>query len=367
MKFSVSQKSLLSALSIVGKGMSGNSTIPLLSGIYIKAENGTLEFQTNNLTISIRHKIGANVEEPGEAVVSGRLLQGIVKSLPDAAVVFEGGERTITITCISSLFRLNTLDAKDWPEFPEVSFSTSCELPSATLSEMVDKVYKVTSKENSRPILQGVLLTAVDNTLRLVATDSYRLAMCETYTAAESTTDEFSLIIPGTVFHDVLTMPTLTEKILIGTTSNQIVFSFGNTTYISRKTEGTYPDYRQLLPKSYTTAVTVDTEQFLAALRRVATIATTMPIMRIDIDAAAQSMKLSINTRDQGESAEYVPVNVEGESMSLSLNHHYVAECLVSAPDRKEILFELQSPTLPTIFKSADKINYLYLVMPSLL
>jgi len=367
MKFTVSQKSLLSALSIVSKGMSGSSTIPLLSGIYIKANNGTLEFQTNNLTISIRHKISANVEESGEIVVSGKLLQGIVKNLPDAAVSFEGGERTITITCLSSLFRLNTLDPRDWSEFPEVEFSSSCELPSDILSEMVEKVYKVTSKENSRPILQGVLLTAVDNTLRLVATDSYRLAMCEAYTAADSSLDEFSLIIPGTVFHDVLTMPSITEKILIGTTNNQIVFSFGDTTYISRKTEGTYPDYRQLLPKSYATAVTVDTEQFLGALRRVATIATTMPIMRIDIDAAAQSMKLSINTRDQGESAEYVPINVEGDSMSLSLNHHYVAECLSSSPDREKILIELQSPTLPTVFKSSDKINYLYLVMPSML
>ena len=367
MKFSVSQSSLATALSIVGKGMSGNSTIPLLSGIYIKADNGMLEFQTNNLTISIRHKIGANVEEPGEAVVSGRLLQGIVKNLPDAAVTFEGGERTLTITCLSSLFRLNTLDAKDWSEFPEVAFASACELPSEILSEMANKVYKVTSKENSRPILQGVLLSAHDNTLRLVATDSYRLAMCETYAASESTVDDFSLIIPGTVFHDVLTMPSMTEKILIGTTANQIVFSFGTTTYVSRKTEGTYPDYRQLLPKTYATAVTVDTEQFLAALRRVATIATTMPIMRIDIDADGQMMKLSINTRDQGESTEYIPASVEGSSMALSLNHHYVAECLASAPDREKILIELQSPTLPTVFKSSDKINYLYLVMPSLL
>ncbi len=367
MKFSVSQSSLATALSIVGKGMSGNSTIPLLSGIYIKADNGMLEFQTNNLTISIRHKITANVEEPGEVVVSGKLLTGIVKNLPDAAVTFEGGERTLTITCLSSLFRLNTLDAKDWSEFPEVAFASACELPSDILSEMANKVYKVTSKENSRPILQGVLLSAHDNTLRLVATDSYRLAMCETYATSESTVEDFSLIIPGTVFHDVLTMPSMTEKILIGTTANQIVFSFGTTTYVSRKTEGTYPDYRQLLPKTYATAVTVDTEQFLAALRRVATIATTMPIMRIDIDADGQMMKLSINTRDQGESTEYIPASVGGSSMALSLNHHYVAECLVSAPDREKILIELQSPTLPTVFKSSDKINYLYLVMPSLL
>jgi DNA polymerase-3 subunit beta len=367
MKFTVSQSALAKALAVVSKGMGNNSTLPLLSGIYIKADQGTLEFQTNNLTISIRHKITANVEEPGEVVVSGKLLTGIVKNLPDAAVTFEGGERTLTITCLSSLFRLNTLDAKDWSEFPEVAFASACELPSEILSEMANKVYKVTSKENSRPILQGVLLSAHDNTLRLVATDSYRLAMCETYAASESTVDDFSLIIPGTVFHDVLTMPSMTEKILIGTTANQIVFSFGTTTYVSRKTEGTYPDYRQLLPKTYATAVTVDTEQFLAALRRVATIATTMPIMRIDIDADGQMMKLSINTRDQGESTEYIPASVEGSSMALSLNHHYVAECLVSAPDREKILIELQSPTLPTVFKSSDKINYLYLVMPSLL
>ena len=367
MKFSVSQSSLMTALSIVGKGMGANSTIPLLSGIYIKAFDGMLELQTNNLTISVRHRITANVAEEGEVVVSGKLLTSIVKNLPDAAVVFEGGERTLTITCLSSLFRLNTLDAKDWSEFPEVELTSSCELPSDVLSEMVDKVYKVTSKENTRPILQGVLLTAADNTLRLVATDSYRLAMCETYVAAESSVDEFSLIIPGTVFHDVLSMPSLTEKIFIGTSNNQVVFSFGDTTYISRKTEGTYPDYRQLLPKSYVTAVTVDTDQLLSALRRVATIASTMPIMRIDIDAEGQSIKLSINTRDQGESTEYIPASVEGSSMALSLNHHYVAECLVSAPDREKILIELQSPTLPTVFKSSDKINYLYLVMPSLL
>lgn len=367
MKFSVSQHALLTALSIVSKGMSSSSTIPLLSGIYVKAENGTLEFQTNNLTISIRHKISGNVEEAGEVVVSGKLLTAIVKNLPDAAVVFEGTERILTITCLSSLFRLNTLDAKDWSEFPEIEFNSSCELPSDILSEMVDRVYKVTSKENSRPILQGVLLTSAENTLRLVATDSYRLAVCETYSAPEAAAEDFSLIIPGVVFHDVLTMPSLTEKILIDTTSNQIVFSFGNTTYISRKTEGTYPDYRQLLPKAYASAVTVDPEQFLSALRRVATIATTMPIMKLDIDAEAQTMKLSITTRDQGESTEYIPVQVEGDSMALSLNHHYVAECLISAPDREKILIELQSPTLPTIFKSTGKINYLYLVMPSLL
>ena len=99
MKFTVSQSSLMKALSVVSKGMGANSTLPILSGIYIKAADGTLEFQTNNLTISIRHLIPANVEEPGETVVSGKVLSNIVKNLSDAAVTFEGGERTIEISC----------------------------------------------------------------------------------------------------------------------------------------------------------------------------------------------------------------------------------------------------------------------------
>ena len=146
MRFTVSQSSLLKALSVVAKGMGTNSTLPLLSGIYIKAEEGTLEFQTNNLTITIRHRIPANVEESGETVVSGKMLTSIVKTLDDAAVTFDGGERTISISCEKSSFRLNTLNPADWAAFPEYSLEDATELPSELLSGMVDKVYKVTSK-----------------------------------------------------------------------------------------------------------------------------------------------------------------------------------------------------------------------------
>ena len=135
MKFTVSQSALEKALLVVTKGMAPNSTLPILSGIYIKAAEGTLEFQTTNLTISIRHKIAANVEEPGETVVSGKILSNIVKTLPDAAVIFEGLDRTVGITCDKSHFLLNTLDPHDFPEFPQFDIERSIELPSALLSE----------------------------------------------------------------------------------------------------------------------------------------------------------------------------------------------------------------------------------------
>lgn len=361
MKFSVSQSSLLRALSVVSKGM-GSTTLPLLSGIYIKAEEGTLEFQTNSLTISIRHRIPAHVEEGGETVVSGKVLTNIVKTLDDAPVTFDGGERMVAISCEKSSFRLNTLNPADWSPFPEVTTEQSIELPSSLLTEMVEKVYRVTSKETTRQILQGVLLTVEDNTVRLVATDSYRLAVCDS--SAESPAgEEFRAIVPGATFHDVLSISSPNDNIAIGITDNQVVFSFGETTFISKKIEGNFPNYKQLLPASCATSVRIDVEAFAAALKRVSVIAQANSSVRFDIDAEGKTMKLSASSPDQGESSEVLPVDVDGESMAIALNYHYVFDC-VNAADRKEVLLELQSNMQPGVFKTNGKINYLYLLMP---
>ena len=363
MKFTVSQSSLMKALTVVSKGMGANSTLPILSGIYVRAAEGTLEFQTNNLTISIRHLIPANVEEPGEAVVSGKVLTSIVKNLSDAAVTFEGADRTLQISCEKSTFRLNTLNPADWAGFPEVQPERSIELPSDLLSKMVDKVYRVTSKETSRPILQGILLTVEDNTIRLVATDSFRLAVCDSSVEAAAG-EAFRAIVPGTVFHDVLTMPSMTDEVSIGTTESQIVFSFGNTTFVSRRIEGNFPDYKQLLPPTCATAVELDVAEFSAALKRVSVIALQNASVRFDIDADAGLMRLSARSPEQGESSETVACGVEGQSLSIALNYHYVFDCVNAVSESKAMRLELQGSVQPGIFKCNGKVNSLYLLMP---
>ena len=363
MKFTVSQSSLMKALTVVAKGMGANSTLPILSGIYVRAADGTLEFQTNNLTISIRHLIPANVEEPGEAVVSGKVITSIVKNLSDAAVTFEGSDRTLVISCEKSTFRLNTLNPADWAGFPEVRPERTMELPSELLSKMVDKVYRVTSKETSRPILQGILLTVEDNTIRLVATDSFRLAVCDPSGEAPAG-ETFRAIVPGTVFHDVLSMPTMTDTLSTGTTESQIVFTFGNTTFVSRRIEGNFPDYKQLLPPTCATAVGLDVSEFSSALKRVSVIALQNASVRFDIDADAGLMRLSARSPEQGESSETLPCEVEGQSLSIALNYHYVFDCVNAVSESRQMRLELQGSVQPGIFKCNGKVNYLYLLMP---
>ena len=366
MKFTVSQSSLAKALLVVAKGMATNSTLPQLSGIYIKAEDGTLEFQTTNLTISIRHRIAANVDEEGATVVSGKIFTSIVKTLPDAPVFFEmnPGEHVLQMSCHKSKFRLNTLGAADFPEFPAYALERSIELPSDLLSQMVDKVYKVTSRDTSRPILQGVLLSVEENVIRLVATDSYRLAVCDSNVETSSASEAFVTIVPGATFHDVLSSPAMTERVLVGTTDSQVIFAFGNTTYVSRKIEGNFPNYRQLLPSSYATSVVLDVAEFGGALKRVSVIAASNPSVRFDADADGKLMRLSASSPDQGESSELVDAAVEGGNMSIALNFHYVFDCVNAVAGGDELTLELQGPMQPAIFKSYGSINYLYLLMP---
>ncbi|MCH4180836.1 MAG: DNA polymerase III subunit beta [Atopobiaceae bacterium] len=364
MRFTVSQSALARTLAVVMKGSASNSTLPILSGVYIHAAEGTLEFQTTDLNISIRHRIPANVEEPGEVVISGKMISNIVKTLPDAAVTFESGDHQLSITSGKSSFHLNTLDVADFPEFPTFAMESSIELPASILSSMVDRVYKVASKDNSRPILKGILMTVEDNLIRLVATDSYRLVVCDTNIETSSLEGAFQMIIPSDVFHDVLSLPSDSSSILIGSTESQVVFVFGNTTYISRRIEGNFPNYHQLLPASCETSAKIKLDDFSAAMKRVSVIALSNPSVRFEVDSEQGTLTLSTTSTDQGDARESLSIEAAGPSLTIALNYHYVFDCVNALSSEDEVTLELQGPTQPGIFKSYSKINYLYLLMP---
>ena len=346
MKFTVSQSSLTQAIGVVMKGVASASTLPILSGVLVKAQDGILEFQTSNYTISIRHRIAAHVEEEGEMVIPCKMLSNITKTLPDAPV------------------RLNTLDANDFPEFPAYAIESAVELPTDVLSEMVGRVWRVTSTDKARPILGGVHMKVENNTVRLVATDSFRLAVCDTQVETSTLEGSFELNVPADAFNDALNIMASQATIMIGATDTQVVFEAGNTTYVSRRIEGVYPNYKQLIPDSCVTSVKIDVAAFNAALKRVAVIASANPAVKFEIDVENGQMGLSSISNDQDLAQETIDVEAEGESGTIAFNYHYIFGCLNALSKEKEITLELKSYSQAGIFKSYDKINYLYLVMP---
>lgn len=364
MKFTVSQSSLSDAIATVQKGVASASTLPILSGVLVRATDGVLEFQTSNYTISIRHRIAAHVEEDGEMVIPCKMLANLTKTLPDAPVRFETVDRQVLISCEKTNVRLNTLDPSDFPEFPAYAIEAAVELPVNILSEMVGRVWRVTSTDKARPILGGVHMTVENNTIRLVATDSFRLAVCDTQVETSTLEGNFELNVPADSMNDALSIMHDQPTIMIGATDTQVVFEAGNTCYVSRRIEGMYPNYKQLIPDTCSTSVKIDVDALSSALKRVAVIAQNNPAVKFEIDVEAGTLSLSAISGDQDLAQETIEVEAEGESGVIAFNYHYIFGCLNVLSREKEIALELKSYAAPGVFKSYDKINYLYLVMP---
>lgn len=365
MKFTANKESLLTAVTCALKGISGNSRLPILSGILLNAQDGALELQATDLEISIQHKIPALIEEPGQTVVPGKVFLNIIKDLPDAAVKCSLESNLLKIQCERSRFKLHTMDPRDFEDFPRYELERSVELPVDILSTMVSKVIKAASTDKTRAILNGVLLSLENNTIRLVATDSYRLAVADSKVETSSIDELFELIIPSQVLKDVLSLPHTNEKIMLGEADNQIVFISGHTVYVSRKIEGNFPKYRQLLPQEITTRVRMNALELTQALRRVSIMATNSSPVKFTVQADQNNVTLFSATPDQGGAEEYFPAEIEGENIEIAFNHRYVLDGFADYKSEDDIIeLELQSSLKPGVFKSYGVIDYLYLVMP---
>lgn len=360
MKLSINQAELSNALAIVQKGITTRSTLPVLSGIYVQAKGDDVTFQTTDLELSIQYTTSAFVEEEGEAVLPGKLVVDIVKNLPDAAVHIDANVDMAIISCESSSFSIRCLNPVDFPGFPKVEAEKSISVPFETFSSMARKVCRVVSKDESRAILTGVLISVEEKTLKMVATDSYRLAVTEE--PVEGCTDGFSAVIAGTFVSDLASLPKTGEDISLALAENQIIVSYAGTVFVNRRIEGKYPNYKQLIPTTYETRCLVEKNALAAAIKRASLLERSGSQVRLSINVPSQTIQLT-TSQDVGSTQEIVKADIEGPDVEIGFNSHYVNEGL-SVVDSDQVSLEIQGPLKPGIMKGVGEENYLYLVMP---
>jgi len=362
MRLIIEKGQLLQSLTIVSKGMSSRSTLPILSGIFLETNEGSLVFRTTDLEISIQHSVAALVERDGATVVPGKLFSDIVKSLPEAAVELELKDEDLTISCLDSIFNVHTLNPMDFPVFPHVVSTVAGIIPSDIFSSMIKKVIKAVSKDESRAILTGVLMKLDRATLQLVATDSYRLAIAKS--RLENTIEkETDIIVPGDVLDEIKRLITFQKEVMISESENQIIFSFGNTVFITRKIEGSYPNYEAIIPTERSISVVVETSQLLEVVKRVSITAQTHTPIRFVFDGSAQIIEISSKTQDVARAHEKVAAQIDGSRLEIGFNHQYISDGL-SAINTDEVLFEAQTALKPGILKSIGDEYFFYLTMP---
>lgn len=378
MEFVVSAADLKSALPQVVKCASKAASLPIMTGVLLKAEDGTLEMQANDLTMSALVRIPCEVKHAGSIVVATRMFESIVKNAREGAVSFCLKDSTLKVSFDATSYEIPTLSSADFPAFPVVDALQSIELPFSLLQEMAAKVVGVTAHDQSRPTLTGVLMECGENRVRFVATDSFRLALTEAVVetsslsrnASDNVSDnasdsEFSVIIPSEALRIALSMEAAGDKVIVKANHTEILFDFGNTIFISRKIEGKFPQYKGLIPDSCTTTLHASIEELSQIVGRVAIVSDVSTALGFDIDADASLLTLTCTNNEMGSATEKASFTIEGDNCRIMLNNTYIKDCLSAVSHDSELILELRGSTQSAVFKvSNDAVSYLYLLMP---
>lgn len=360
MKFTISQSALSKSVATVAKAVDEKSSLPILGGILVTAEGNDVTLRATDLNVSIRRAAAAYVEEEGSTVVSGKMLERIVKSLPDSAVTFESTATAANISCEKARFSLKVLSPDDFPEFPQVNDASTVELPATKMAEMASMVAKAVSKDKNRPILGGINVVVGDGMLTMVATDSYRMFACNT--AVEGCPEApVSAVLRANDLLDALSVASDADTVELGKSASLVSLRFGTTTFVARGLEGNYPNWKLLLPNSHEVDARVDVSLLASALKRVSVVASDNPTVRLSFSENA--ILLSAMDVNNGDAREEVDAEVTG-TVEIGLNHKFLADCLSSLKGYDEAAVELKKSTEPAVFRGYGEVDFVALLMP---
>ena len=364
MKLSTKREELVSKLSVVSRAVSTRAATQALSGILLTVdENGASALAATDLEMGLRTSLEAETDGPGSVLLPGRLLAELARSLGDDTVQIElrEAERDVEIRSGGSSFHLRVLPAEDFPKFPEAG-EEPMTIPAAALAETVDVVARAASRDDMRPVLTGVLVTAAGAEMTMVATDSYRLAVKRT-ALEPALSGELEANIPARALRELGRIVTAdeVEAVEVSLLPNQAVFRAGAVVLNTRLIDGQFPNFRQLLPESYEHDVRLPRGDFLEVARRVSQLAQRNAPLRLSFSSG--ELTVAASTPDVGDAEETMPAAFEGEDLEIGFNPEFLKEGIESV-EGDEVMLRLISPLRPGLLQPVDNEDLRYLVMP---
>jgi len=360
LRITVPKDELAARLATVARGVSTRTAVLVLAGIQLRADGDRLHLAATDMEVSLRTELECTVEGEGSVVVPGRLLLDISRTLPDSDVTIEHkpDEAVVVVTSGTANYRLHTYSTEDFPRLPEIDSSTLHTVDRDALIETVARVGRSASRDESRPVLTGILVRFEPGKIVMAATDSYRLAVKETL--VNGTLPELEAIIPARALQELARIASGTDDLELGLQQNHVVFGADGTWLTTRRIDGQFPNYRQLLPEQFDHELVLPRDELLEVVRRVSLMAQRNSPLRLRF--AAGELTVSAVTQDVGEARESLPAPYTGEPMEIGFNAEFLRDGLESV-DADSIKFKLISPLRPAVLEG-DSDDYVYLIMP---
>jgi DNA polymerase III subunit beta len=359
LRVTCSKSDLASALGVVARAVSTRGAVQVLGGILLRAEEGRLTLAATDMEISLRSSLGGEVAGDASVVVPGRLLTDLVRLLPDDTVtlVHEAGDGVLSVTSGSHSSRLNVYSAEDFPRLPPLDVPLH-RIEAGALLETIDKVGRAASRDESRPVLTGILVRFEGDKLIMAATDSYRLAVKETPLSAGG--PDLEAIIPARALQELARIAAGTEDVELGVHENHVIFSAGDAWLTSRRIDGQFPNYKQLLPESFEAEITTPRVPLLEVVRRAGLMAQRNAPLRLRF--AEGELTISAQTQDVGEAVESLPVDYAGEELEIGFNPDFLRDGL-EAVGGDTVQLKLINRLRPGLLAAPEE-SFWYLIMP---
>lgn len=379
MKLVCSQSDLRSHLSLVSRAVPSRPTHPVLGNVLLRAdpEQGRVRLIAFDLSLGIQTSFAAQVTTGGEVTLPAKIINEIVSRLREGEITLayepkeqdgDGEGALITLTSTSGRYQLRGMEAEEFPELPVIEEGTTLMLPVDVLGEGLRGALFAASGDETKQILTGVHFCTNTDSLEFAATDGHRLAVVETQLETDNQPgEEVAVTIPARGLRELERMLSGhqgEELVKLWFDESQVVFELGEQRLTSRRLEGAYPAYGQLIPQQFQRQMSLERKRLLSGLELVAVLAdANNSVVKFSLDSEKQELSLSVNAKDVGNAKESMAVEISGDSIDIAFNVKYLMDGLKSLP-ANEIQMHLNAPTQPVIFTPLGGVKMTYLVMP---
>ena len=371
MKISLLQENLAKGLGLVSRVVASKAQLPVLSNVLLSIDKGKLRLSTTNLETGMNLWLGGKTEGEGKLTVPAKIFNEVVSSLPQETVVLEKEGDGLKISCGRFKSKINGIAAEEFPLMPSLRDGKTIKETFSLDREAVEKglgqVAMAAATDESRPIFTGVKMELDEKKLRLAATDGYRLSV-KTVTNLKGLKKQKSLVVPARALMELVRAITATEteakEVVLAATEEerQLIMAYGDVEVVTRILEGEFPDFDKIIPTSHTTAIVLDAEELLQAVRAAAVFAKdSANIVRFKV--SDKGLLISANAPQVGENEVELSGKKTGEDAEIAFNSRYLLEML-NVIEVKELRLEMSGPLSPGVFKPKEDNGLIHIIMP---
>jgi DNA polymerase-3 subunit beta len=360
LRITASKDELVQALGVVSRAVSTRTSVQILSGILLEPQGGELRLAATDMELSLRANVQAQIEGDGAIVLPGKTLADIARLLPSDEVVIEHkpSEAVVHITSGTASYTLNMYNPEDFPRLPELDAVETFSVDRESLLETIHRVARAASRDESRPVLTGILVSFTGGKIVMAATDSYRLAVKETELGGNA--PELEAIVPSRALQELARIANAGDTVEVGVYENQVLFSTEGAWLTTRRIDGQFPNYRQLLPEQFEHELTIPRVELLEVVRRASVMIQRATPLQLRF--AEGELTVIARTHEVGESQESMPIGFTGETLEIGFNADFLRDGLESM-DGDDVRFKLISPLRPAVIQGEGD-DFTYLVMP---